>query len=138
MSRVGLWSPAPRGGRVLVVDDNQDAAITLATLLELSGYRTRTAHDGLQALEMARGFAPQVCLLDIGLPLLGGHELAERLRGEPGGADLVLVALTGWGCAPDRAASQAAGFDAHLVKPVEPDALLHLLAELVARRAMAH
>jgi CheY-like chemotaxis protein len=137
MSRIGLWSPAPRGARVLVVDDNHDAAMTLATLLELSGYCTRSAHDGLQALEMAQVFAPDVALLDIGLPLLGGHELAQRLRRAPGGARLVLVALTGWGCAPDREASKAAGFDAHVVKPVEPDALLHLLAELVARRAMA-
>lgn len=122
--------------RVLVVDDNEDAAATLTMLLELSGYETREARDGLQALAIAREFEPQIGLLDIGLPLIDGHELARRLRRMPGGEHLVLVALSGWGQAPDREASAAAGFDAHLVKPADPQVLLDLLDLLVAQRAV--
>ena len=131
-------SPAPlHRWRVLVVDDNEDAAATLTMLLELSGHDTRNAHDGLQALAIAREFEPQVGLLDIGLPLIDGHELARRLRRMPGGERMVLVALSGWGQAPDREASAAAGFDAHLVKPVDPQVLLDRLTMLAAQRRSA-
>jgi len=131
----GPAAPVTAGSRVLVVDDNEDAAATLAMLLELSGYRTRTARDGLQALQIAREFEPQIGLLDIGLPFIDGRELARRLRQGPDGARLVLVALSGWGQALDREASASAGFDAHLVKPVDPQVLMDLLAVLMARRA---
>lgn len=128
--------PPPEGGRwrVLVVDDNRDAADTLAMLLTLCGYDTRTAHDGLRALDAAQLFRPQLVLLDIGLPQLDGHEVARRLRQQAWARQLVLVALTGWGQAPDRLASDAAGFDAHLVKPVDHGALLPLLARLLLTR----
>lgn len=130
-------SVPPRGLRVLVVDDNTDAAATLALLLELSGHETRVARDGFEALALAAAFRPQVGLLDIGLPDMDGHELARRLREAPGGQQLVLVALSGWSPAPAPDASAAAGFDAHLVKPVGPDALLKQLQALVARRGIA-
>jgi CheY-like chemotaxis protein len=120
--------------RLLVVDDNRDAAATMAMLLEITGHATRTAHDGRQALVEAQAYKPDAVLLDIGLPLLSGHEVARRLRSEPWGRDLVLVALTGWGQDPDRQASQDAGFDAHMVKPVDHEALLRLLQTLLEQR----
>ncbi len=114
--------------RVLVVDDSEDSVTTMALLLQMSGHQTRTACDGIDALAQARDFEPDAVLLDIGLPGLDGHQVAQRLRAEPGGGQLLLVALTGlepeWG---DRA-SQWSGFDAHLVKPVPIDRLLDLLA----------
>ena len=121
--------------RVLVVDDNVDAAETLAMLLDLSGHVTRKAHDGVQALAVAEELQPDVALLDIGLPLLSGLEVARCLRQRPHGARMVLVALTGWDQAADRQASQAAGFDAHLAKPCDHEALLQMLPALIARRA---
>lgn len=132
-----LLAPASKapaeGWRVLVVDDNPDAAASLALLLELSGNQVRIAHDGVQALAVAGEFLPQIGVLDIGLPRMDGHELARRLRAGFDPAPRVLVALTGWGQAPDRETSAAAGFDAHLVKPVEYAALTRLLEELMAR-----
>jgi len=130
----GVAAP-PATLRILIVDDNQDAAATLGLLLELGGYATCTAHDGEQALAAAERFRPEVVLLDIGLPLLDGREVARRLRAARWEHRPVLVALTGWGQAPDRLASHEAGFDAHLVKPVDNEALLQLLAELLARGA---
>jgi CheY-like chemotaxis protein/anti-sigma regulatory factor (Ser/Thr protein kinase) len=118
---------APR--RVLVVDDNHDSAQLMALLLGFSGHDVRLAHDGLQAVEAAAAFQPQVVLLDIGLPKLNGYEVAQRIRTRPG-VQPVLVALTGWGQAEDRRKSSAAGFDVHLVKPVDHDVLTKLLAEL--------
>jgi CheY-like chemotaxis protein len=109
---------------VLVVVDNRDAALTVAAGLELLGYDVRIAHDGPSALEVARGFNPHVCLLDIGLPVMDGYELARRLRAEDGPpGPLRLIALTGYGQESDRRRSLEAGFDAHAVKPVTLDVL---------------
>jgi signal transduction histidine kinase len=116
--------------RILVVDDERLSAASLRKLLELKGHEIRTAHDGLEAMEVAEAFRPDVVLLDIGLPKLNGYEVAQRVRREPWGRGLVLIALTGWGQETDRRRSQEAGFDHHLVKPVNPDALLQLLASL--------
>jgi CheY-like chemotaxis protein/two-component sensor histidine kinase len=113
--------------RILVVDDNRDAAETLAELLELAGNDLRTAHDGLEAVEVAGAFRPDVVLLDIGLPKLSGYEVAQKIREQPWGQDMVLVALTGWGEEEDRRRAREAGFDEHVIKPVEPDSLLRLL-----------
>lgn len=128
--------PTPEQGpwRVLLVDDNHDAAETLALLMRLCGYQTRSAHDGLQALDVARQFLPHVVLLDIGLPRLDGYEVARRLRQQAWAEDMVLVALTGWGQPPDRPPPLEAGFDAHLLKPVDHDALLQLVAHTLSRR----
>ncbi len=109
--------------RILVVDDNVDAAQTLATMLEMEGHEIRTAADGEEALEVAARFQPAVVLLDIGLPRLDGYEVARRLR-VGGGTGLLLVALTGYGQYEDRRAALDAGFDCHFVKPVEADSLL--------------
>lgn len=117
--------PAPRKMRVLLVDDNEDAATLLADVLSEVGYDVRVANDGPSALAMAPGFMPQVAILDIGLPVMDGCELARRLRSLPGlPEDLKLVAVTGYGQAKDRRRSTEAGFAAHLVKPVTLDALI--------------
>lgn len=110
-------SPQPDRHRVLVVDDNPDSALSMATMLELLGNETRTANDGLQALAEAEAFRPDIVLLDIGMPKLNGYEVAQRLRREKWGKDILLAALTGWGQDEDRRRSRNAGFDAHLVKP---------------------
>jgi PAS domain S-box-containing protein len=116
------------GRRVLIVDDNVDGAESLAMLLELAGHMTQKAHDGLEALDAAEQFRPDAILLDIGLPLLNGYEVCHRIRQEPWGKEIVLVALTGWGQEEDRHRSREAGFNAHMVKPVNHDGLLKLLA----------
>ena len=115
-------APAPvaiegGGGRVLVVDDNVDAAESMAELLQMLGATTEVCHDGLAALQRAPAFQPQVIFLDIGMPGLNGHDTARRIRASDWGRDVVLVALTGWGNAKERQQSQEAGFDHHLVKP---------------------
>jgi CheY-like chemotaxis protein len=115
--------------RVLVVDDNHDAADTLALLLELMGHEVRTAHDGLKALDVAEELRPDVVLLDIGLPQLNGYEVARRLRQQPWSRQTLLVALTGWGQAEDQLRSTEAGFDRHLVKPVDEAMLIRVLSE---------
>jgi signal transduction histidine kinase len=122
-------SQATRGGavRVLVVDDNADAADTLARVLRLCGLVVRVAHDGAEALSIAQHFNPEVALLDLGLPRMDGCELAERLRALPGLARLRLGALTGYGQESDRARTAAAGFAAHFVKPVKDDRLLEFV-----------
>jgi PAS domain S-box-containing protein len=117
---------APR--RVLIVDDSLDGAESLAMLLQLGGHGTYLAHDGIEAIEAAAKLRPDVVLLDIGLPRLNGYEVCRRIREQPWGKDVMLVALTGWGQEEDRHRSREAGFDAHLVKPVDHDALLKLLA----------
>ena len=114
--------------RVLVVDDNVDNAESLAMLLELGGHDTRTAHDGLAALRAAGAFRPDVVLLDLGLPELNGLEVCRRIRREPWGREMLIAALTGWGQERDRRESEAAGFDVHLVKPVDLETLTRLLA----------
>jgi CheY-like chemotaxis protein len=119
--------------RILVVDDNRDSAASLAKLLELMGNQTRTANDGLEALELVRVFEPDVVLLDIGMPKLNGYDTARRIRQQPWGRGLVLVALTGWGQEEDRRRSQEAGFDNHLTKPVSQAQLDKLLASVRVR-----
>jgi len=116
--------------RILVVDDNPDSATSLAMLLGISGYETRTAMDGLEAVTAAEGFQPDVVLLDLGLPKLSGVDVARRIREQPWGKDMVLVALTGWGQDDDRKRSKDAGFDAHVVKPVDHDTLMDVIAHL--------
>ena len=116
--------------RVLVVDDNEDAAESLAALLAINGHETRMAHDGPDALELARQFHPDVVFLDIGMPTLDGHETARLIRQQPWGRTMVLVALTGWGQSEDRRRSKDAGFNHHLVKPADPAVVEKLLASL--------
>jgi signal transduction histidine kinase len=118
--------PLPR--RILVVDDNVDTAESMALLLSLKGYDVATAHDGPAALEKAAAFHPEAVLLDIGLPGLDGYQVATRLRGRPRTAKALLVALTGYGQDEDRSRALAAGFDHHLTKPVDPQAIYDLLA----------
>jgi CheY-like chemotaxis protein len=103
-------------------------------LLEFGGHETHQAYDGLEAIEAAERLHPDVVLLDIGLPRMNGYEACRRIREQPWGRDLVLVALTGWGQEEDRNRSREAGFDAHLVKPVDHDVLLELLASVPAIR----
>lgn len=112
--------------RVLVVDDNRDAAESLAQLLTHSGHDTRVAYDGREALQVSESFRPDVMLLDIGMPELSGYEVARRVRHQPWGKGALLIALTGWGQEEDRSMSQQAGFDAHFVKPVEYKELMAL------------
>ncbi|MBD8532043.1 MULTISPECIES: PAS domain-containing protein [unclassified Massilia] len=116
--------------RILVVDDNVDAALTLAMILEASGHLTRVAHDGIAALALAREFLPQVAFLDIGMPGLNGYETASAMRRTPGLEDVTLVALTGWGTESDRLRSSDAGFDHHLTKPAQLSAVQDLLNSL--------
>ncbi|MGQ0592140.1 MAG: response regulator [Gammaproteobacteria bacterium] len=114
--------------RILVVDDNTDSAESMAILLGLEGHETRTALDGPAALEAAEVFRPEVILLDIGLPGMDGYEVARRLRTELHMVETVLIAMTGYGHEQDRREAQAAGFNHHLVKPVDPVALQRILA----------
>jgi CheY-like chemotaxis protein len=123
--------------RILIVDDNPDGAESLATLLALRGHETRTARDGLEALDVAERFRPDAMLLDIGLPKLNGYEVCRRIRQEAWGRDLLMVAVTGWGQDEDRDRSLDAGFDTHLVKPVDSRVLTELLASLRARPGSA-
>jgi PAS domain S-box-containing protein len=116
--------------RILVVDDNLDAAESLAALLAINGHETRLAHDGFQAVEEAKAFMPDVVFLDIGMPSLDGHETARRIRQEPWGKNMVLVALTGWGQVEDRRRSKEAGFNHHLVKPADPNVVAKLISSL--------
>ncbi len=116
------------GCRVLVVDDNRDAAATAAMCLELAGHEVKTVHDGLQALASAPVYAPEVVVLDIGLPGMDGYELARRLRQLPETARSLLIAVTGYGQGVERQRAFDAGFDAHLIKPAEPTRLIELIA----------
>ncbi len=125
-----VTATALKAPRVLVVDDNRDAALSLALLLRLSGNETNTAFDGEEALTIASDFDPDLILLDIGLPKLNGYEVCRLLRLRPSTRPVVIVALTGWGEAEDRRKSAVAGFDAHFVKPLEPGALHTILTRL--------
>ena len=127
---------APPSGsslRILVVDDNIDSAISMAMLLGEFGHEVRTAHDGPAALEVALDHRPDVALLDIGLPELSGYEVAKWMRQQSMLQKIVLVAMTGYGQESDRQLSQAAGFDHHLVKPVQFEKVLEILASAVQR-----
>jgi CheY-like chemotaxis protein/anti-sigma regulatory factor (Ser/Thr protein kinase) len=118
---------ADKGHRVLVVDDNRDAAESLAMLLEMGNCTVSVAYDGAQALEALDSFKPNIALLDIGMPGMDGYELARRIRATRRGRDLLLVALTGWGQADDKKRAIEAGFDEHLTKPVDPEHLTQVL-----------
>ena len=119
--------------RILVVDDNRDAATSLAMLLQITGNETHLAHDGLAAYEAMEKVRPELVLLDIGLPTLNGYDVCRRAREQAWGREMVIIALTGWGQEEDRRKSQEAGFDGHLVKPVDYAALLSLLGSLKAK-----
>ena len=123
--------------RILVVDDNEDAARTLKTLLEWMGHTVALAHDGQAGVEAFHTFRPELILLDIGLPKLNGYEACRRIREDPASADVVILALTGWGQESDRRRSAEAGFDMHIVKPVDPDELESLLGRLPELRREA-
>jgi PAS domain S-box-containing protein len=131
-SRTGRITPRtePAAARLLVVDDNADAAELLAETLEILGYETHQAHDGPSALQLATTVRPTMALLDIGLPVMDGYELARRLRSLDGLTKIKLVAVTGYGQPSDRQKSQAAGFDAHLVKPISVETLQRTLETL--------
>jgi CheY-like chemotaxis protein len=113
-----------------VVDDNRDAADSLGILLELLGAEARVAYDGAAALQAARDHRPEVLFVDLGMPEMDGEEVARRMRADPALREAVLVAMTGWGQEDDRRRAKAAGFDHHLVKPADLDALRSLLSSL--------
>ncbi len=119
--------------RILVVDDNADAADGMAMILEMEGDRVRVAYDGQGALKVAADFRPEIVLLDLGMPGLDGYEVARRLQQDPATRDAVLIAMTGWGQAQDRNRSAQAGFHHHVVKPVEPANVEALLDEIRSR-----
>ena len=133
-------APEPAAGsgwarrRVLVVDDAADCRESLALMLQMAGGDVRTAQDGLDALDVAAGFEPEIVLMDIRMPKMDGYEAARRLRAGQGGGELILIALTGWGQPEHVEKSRLAGFDAHLTKPVEAEKLLQLLTTLGPRR----
>lgn len=124
----------PEPLRIVVADDNVDAAMTLAALLGLQGHEVRTAHDGVQALDEVTRFEPHVVILDIGMPGMNGYKVASELRER--NLDVLLIAVTGWGQDEDRHRSKAAGFDHHLVKPVDFGTLSDLLAARAAGRTL--
>jgi PAS domain S-box-containing protein len=123
-------SVAGAGLKILVVDDNRDAADTCAALLELSGHHVQTAYTGRNALELAETFRPHALLLDIGLPDFDGYQLAKKIRAAPWGSSTILIALTGWGQEEDRRRAFEAGFDYHLTKPIAPETVESLLRSL--------
>lgn len=118
-----------RGRRVLVVEDNLDAARSLSALLQIMRHEVRVAHDGNEGLAVAAAFRPEVILMDLGMPVMDGYETARRIRAQAWGKQPLIIALTGWGNAEDRLRTREAGFDEHLVKPVDVDDLMAMLAE---------
>jgi len=127
----GVDETARGGGqRVLIVDDSEDGAESLSLLLQVNGYETHKSYDGIDAVEAADRLRPDAVLLDIGLPRLNGYEACHRIRQQPWGARILMIALTGWGMDEDRNRSRDAGFDTHLVKPVDVTVLLRLLGKL--------
>ncbi len=124
-----VLKPGPKR-RILVVDDNRDSAASLSMLLSVMGNDTRTAHDGLEALELAEAFRPDLIVLDIGMPKLNGYDVCRRIRERPWGNSVCLVALTGWGQEEDRRRAEEAGFDQHFTKPVDPALLETLLLKI--------
>ena len=121
-------TPPPARLRILIADDNRDAADSLSMLLELAGHEVGVAHQGRAALSLAQAFRPDVALLDIGMPDLSGYEVAQQLRREPWGQGIQLIALTGWGQEKDRQQALQAGFNQHLTKPIDPDQLEALIS----------
>jgi CheY-like chemotaxis protein len=116
--------------RILIADDNRDNADSLAMYLTIKGHDTSAVYDGEQAVAAAEAIRPDVVLLDIGMPKLDGYEVCRRIREQPWGRSALIVALTGWSPKQDEGRTEAAGFDRHMVKPVEPAALTRLLASL--------
>jgi PAS domain S-box-containing protein len=135
IATANVSEPVNSSAKVLIADDNRDAADSLAILLEGDGHDVRKAYDGTDALDTARAFKPNVALLDIGMPGLSGYEVAQRIRAEAWGGEIVLIALTGWGQSQDKARALSAGFDHHVTKPVEPEKLQDLMA--LGRRKVA-
>ena len=129
--------PILASARVLVVDDNEDAAESMGMLLELLGVDARIASDGMQALEVAQSYEPELILLDIGLPDIDGYEVARRIRASPSAPQPMLVALTGWGQHEDQVKAREAGFDHHMVKPADLEAVRVLLNSVTARSELA-
>jgi len=130
-------APAEPHPRVLVVDDNEDAADSLATLLGVMGYEVRIAYDGPEAITAADEFEPAVALLDIGLPQLSGYDVARHMR-ERRGSDVLLVAITGWGQENDKLKARQAGFDHHFTKPADFGVLLELIDRELKERGTEH
>jgi two-component system, sensor histidine kinase len=120
--------------KVVVADDNRDAADSLAMLLEMNGHEVRVGHAGEEALDIARRMLPHAMILDIGMPDLNGYEVARRARAEAWGAEVLLIAVTGWGQKEDKDRAAAAGFDHHMTKPVDPDVIERLLQEYFSAR----
>ena len=120
--------PPPAGCRILVADDNSDAAESLAIMLRIGGNEVRTGRDGVEAVSLAESYRPEVVLLDIGMPRMNGYEAARSIRREPWGKHMMLIALTGWGQDEDKRRALEAGFDHHMTKPVDADALEKLVA----------
>jgi PAS domain S-box-containing protein len=129
-SATGNVNGAPRY-RILIVDDNKDSALSLGMMLKIMGHETQTAFDGASAVEVAESFRPEVALLDIGLPRLNGYDACRRIREQSWGKTVVLIAVTGWGQEEDKRQSKGAGFNFHMVKPVDPAALEKLLTGLL-------
>jgi PAS domain S-box-containing protein len=119
--------------RIVIADDHLDSLSSLAMMLKIGGNDVRTARHGIEAIEVAAAFQPAVILLDIGMPELNGYETCRRIRKEPWGSEIIMIALTGWGQEEDKRKSKEAGFDYHLVKPVDPDVLEKLLTTLPAK-----
>ena len=119
--------------RILVVDDNRDAALSLAMILKLMGHDSRIAEDGLQAIQVASEYHPELVFLDIGMPRMNGYDACRAIRQLPGGDGMYIVALTGWGQDEDRRKSKDAGFDEHFTKPADPNLITQLLESLPRR-----
>jgi len=122
-------SAVPAKRKMLVVDDNRDVASSLGMFLQLMGHDVGVAHDGEQAIRLAEAFRPQTILLDLGMPGMDGYEVCRRIRNTDWGKKMRLIAITGWGQDEDRRKSAMAGFDMHLVKPVDPETLAQLLRD---------
>jgi len=123
-----------RSRRVLVADDNVDAADTIALLLSTVGCDVHTVYGGEDAVRAADRFRPEIALLDLGMPDLDGWEVCRRIRAQTWGAGIRIVALTGWGCDDDRLHTAIAGFDEHVVKPADPDAVIRLVRDAPSRQ----
>ena len=127
--RTALESAGTRKNRILVVDDNKDSANSMAAMLEMLGHEARAAFDGIAAVETAESYKPDIVLLDIGLPKMSGLAAARKIREQSWGQAMFLIAVTGWGDEKDRRRSAEAGFNLHLVKPVDPAELENVLAQ---------
>jgi len=119
--------------KVLIADDNHDAAQSLGALLELSNHEVLIAHDGEEALRIARQAMPDAMILDIGMPRVTGDQVARAIRSEPWGGKVLMIAVTGWAEPEDKARATAAGFDLHLTKPIDVDELEKLLGDFASR-----